>query len=100
MPYHSFIDKGRTIDLLLSNPLFTSPQIQPDLCKYWVATYLLLSRVIPAEKKAHRKQSAKTLPFKKQPPDSQTFQLVDVSLKELTSGFACPWNPASSSEDT
>lgn len=43
MPYHYFIGKERTIDLLLSNSLSTSPQIQPDLCKYWMAAYLLLN---------------------------------------------------------
>lgn len=100
MPYHYFIGKERTIGLLLPNPLSGSPQFQADLCKYWVATYLFLTEQRSSAGKAHTRQSAKSVPFKKQPPDSQTFQLEEVSLKDLTSVFACPWNPACSSKDT
>lgn len=102
MPYHYFISNERTIELFLSNPGSTSLQIKSALCKYWVAAYLLLTEKsqLSAQETAHTKQSAKTSPLGKQPPDSQTFQLEKVSLKYLTSVFSWPWNPACLSKDT
>jgi len=43
MPYQYFIDKESTVELFLSNPVSASLQIKSGLCKYWVATYLLLT---------------------------------------------------------
>lgn len=101
-PYQYFIGRERTTELFLSNPMSTSPQIKSVLCKYWVATYLPRTEQsqLSAEKQAHTKQSAKTLPLGKQLPESQTFHLEKVSLKDLTSVFAWPWNPACLSKDT
>lgn len=86
----------------ISNPVSTNLQIKSALCKYWVATSLLLNEQsqLPAEKQAPTKQSAQTWPLGKQPPNSQTCQLEKVTLKDLTSVFAWPWNPACLSKDT